>query len=132
MGEIAHGVDNAGNAMEAFEGLFDGAGRFGDEEIQFALAEGLFEFGGEFRGGGILLDSAEEALVLAEDGNNLGEGLLEETDVVADVLRRSVDLMGDAGGEPADGFEFLGVAELEFHHAPFLLGLFLFHDFALQ
>ena len=32
----------------------------------------------------------------------------------------------------ADGFEFLGVAKLDLHHAAFLLGLFLFGDFALQ
>jgi len=40
--------------------------------------------------------------------------------------------VGDAGGEAADGFEFLGVAELEFHHAAILLGLLLFGDFALE
>jgi len=47
MGEITHGVDNAGDATDAFEGLFDGAGGFGDEEIQIALAELLLQFGGK-------------------------------------------------------------------------------------
>src|SRR5436305_1421334 len=33
------------------------------------------------------------------------EAVVEEADVVADVLRRSIDLVGYAGGELADGLE---------------------------
>ena len=42
MGKIPHGVDNAGDALDPFQGLFDGPGRFLDEKIQIALADGLF------------------------------------------------------------------------------------------
>ena len=46
------------------------------------------------------------------------EGILEKVKVVADVLCRRVDLMGDTGGELADGFEFLRVPQVGVHGLP--------------
>ena len=69
MGEIAHGADDAGDVVEPFQGLLDGAGRLGQEEIQVALREGLFQLGDQGGGGRRFLDGVEEELVPAEQGN---------------------------------------------------------------
>ena len=49
---------------------------------------------------------------LAEQRVELAERFLEEAQVVADVLRRRVDLVRDARGELADGLELLRLAQV--------------------
>src|SRR5947209_281657 len=63
-----------------------------------------------------------------EHAPQISKGVLEEARVIADVLRRGVDLMRDPGGQLADGFHFLGVTQLDFHTTPFLLGTFALGD----
>ena len=121
-------MDNARDIVDSFQGLGDGPGGFGDEEIQIALPGGLFDLGGHLRGGGVFFDGAQKAFLLAQQVVDALEGFLQKTDVVADVLGGRVDLVGDAGGQMADGFQFLGLAKLDFHQPPFLLRLFLFGD----
>ena len=50
---------------------------------------------------------------------------MQETEVVSDELGGRVDFVGDAGGQLADGLQFLGVAQLDFHLVSLLLRPFV-------
>ena len=119
MGKFLHRSDDFGDAMHAFEGLLD---RSGD------LGEDVFQVGG--KGGGsdlrhqLRADPAfprggeEEPRLLGQIGGQIAEAVLHELGIVADVLGRRIDLVGDAGSELPDGFHLLRVLESDFHLPP--------------
>ena len=53
-----------------------------------------------------------EADIEREQDVELAERFLEEAQVVAHVLGRSIDFVRDTGGKLADGFELLGLAKI--------------------
>jgi hypothetical protein len=48
-------------------------------------------------------------------GQEHGHGATKEGGVVADILDGCVDLVGYAGRQRTDGFQLLGVTQLDFH-----------------
>src|SRR5690606_16628840 len=108
MGEIAHRGHDGADLPEARRGLLQRARDFlsneGDvrplEELPAALA--------------LLALLARDPLVVVEHGLEIAPYGREKTDVVADVLRRRIDLVRDAGRELADRLELLCDPELRF------------------
>src|SRR5438034_579658 len=58
--------------------------------------------------------------MLLEQLLEITEGVLQKVGIIANVLGRRIDLVGDASGELADGFQLLRLAELTLQY--FLLG----------
>lgn len=119
MGEGFHRANDFRGAGDALEGVLDGFGNFAAEVIG---AGGVVRGAGgadEVGRSGAGFGGGEERAVGLEQRVKVGEGLLEKAGVVPDELHGRVDLVGNAGGELADGFEFLGLAELHLELAAF-------------
>ena len=115
MGELLHGRDDGRDPGHALHGLFQGPrgassrrnSTSASRRIAAISSPGRLVVAGLGQPGGQGLEAGQG---LAEAGKARGQ----EMQVVADVLGRGVDLVGDAGGELAYGFEFLGHSQLAF------------------
>ena len=117
--EFLHGADDGGDAVHAVEHLLEGFGDFSFQERPFDFGadgvEGAEKFGRHGAAAGLFADF----FILGDHGQAVAEGILHEAGVIADELDGRIDFVGDARGETADGFEFLGVTEFDFHLALF-------------
>src|SRR5271156_2516924 len=119
VGELFHGADDGGDAVYAVHHLLEGFGNFCFQEGPFDFGadrvEGLQQFGRH----GALAGLVGDFFVLGDHGEAVAKGILDEAGVVSDELDRGIDFVGDSGSEAAYRFEFLRVAELDFHLALF-------------
>ena len=100
----------------SFQRLFDGLGDFAAEVVR-----------GRRRGAWPRCRAADSSvtesffaaskmrLKASEQPADVGEGVLEESRVVADVLRRRVDFVGDAGGQLSDRLQPLAPGQFGLH-----------------
>jgi hypothetical protein len=109
MSERLHRPDDPGYPLSSFDGLGRGHRDLFAQEVQVHV-----RFLGDqcpVAGGEVGADGAggvgKRLAVAVEQVGDRGEVVGDELQVVGDELDRGVDLVGDAGGELADGFELL-------------------------
>jgi hypothetical protein len=96
---------SAGDALDAVECLLDGAGNLRLQVIELDALFRVAHLGAPLlpaQGGG----GVQQTAVEQHDSDELPVGLGQEAGVVADELDRGVDFVGQAGREPAEGFQF--------------------------
>ena len=108
MGELLHGADDVRNLLDSVARLPQGFGDF--------LAD-IRNVGGDGQGcqrckslcwrGGFQIVERGQQLVQA------GKGIVQKAQIIADILRRGIDLMRDAGGQSADGLQFVRLDEFD-------------------
>jgi len=130
VGKFLEGADDLADAGEALHGVVDGLGEFADGEVEAGGGFQAVDFGECGGGIGALFQGGAEGAVGGEGGEHALGGFFDEVEVVGDELGGGVDFVCDAGGEAADGFEFLVEVELDFHRLAVGLGLFLGGDVA--
>ena len=82
MGELLHGVDNHGDAVDAFEGLLERLGDLGTQEGNVRVPGGGFHAGGQLRPELACRGGGGEFLLLREQTVQRGEGFRQEPEIV--------------------------------------------------
>ena len=115
--EPLHGADDGGHPLDAVECAPDGIGHL---RLQKGHVHRLLPVGKEPAGG--FGDQApalpQHRPVVTEQLHEGAQRMTQELDVVAHVLHGGVDLMRDAGREPAHRFEALGLDQICLQPAP--------------
>ena len=117
VGELLHGANDFGDPVGALQTLLDGARHLGQNELQIALPLGFLERGGHAHGQRVGGAAHGLAILFQQVASRL-PGFAQEGEVIADKLGGGINLVGDAGGELADAFELVRLAETAFHLAP--------------
>ena len=119
MREFLHGAHDLGDALNAFQRLIDSSRNFGLQIYEIRCLPKRIELSQTSSRTAPLPASARTCRIADRSGAIEVHDSFEEVGVVPDVLRRSVDLVGDARGQLSDGLQFLGLAQLDFQALPF-------------
>src|ERR1700677_1806440 len=106
--EFFHGMHDFGHALHAGERLGDGLWYLLLQVGQVDCLNRLLDFLRQALGEGLAAGGFQQPVELPQQSEQVVERILHEKKVVPDELRGGVDLVRDAGGELADGLEFLG------------------------
>ena len=119
MREFGHRAHDGAHAADAFERAIERVGRVLEEVVD---VRGLVGVGGLLRRRGHVLarqHAGGERAVVGERVRHVLQRVAHEAHAVGDELHRGVDLVRDAGGDAADGFELLALRHLAHQAARF-------------
>ena len=107
MGELLHRLDDLDNPFYPLKRLIDRFRDFFGEEFEVRFLKGLFYAGNRFWKSRLASHLAQEVLILFKERMDIFKRISEKIGVIADILHRGIDLVGNTRSQLADRLELL-------------------------